>query len=141
MHFNYAGNNNYKEHNAFMYPILLKYLDNIVKGKKTADFFKKENIKSIAIYGLGEMHNLGEIFFRDIINSDITIEYLIDRYGSADNYLGTPLIKISDIKFPLSADAVVLTPVYYMNEIIENLVKAGIPLEKIIPITEIIFGL
>lgn len=83
------------------------------KGIFIQEFFKKRNIKTIAIYGF---HYLGQRFYYEMLNSDIEIKYVIDRnkylynkyeikvYGVEDNWdqvdimVVTPIFEFYSIK-------------------------------------------
>lgn len=92
------------------------------KGKSLAEYFVKNNYKTIAIYG---MHYLGECLVEELKGTDIEIKYAIDR--NADNIC----VEVSDEgeslniikpeeKYP-EADVIVVTAFYFFDEIEEML--------------------
>lgn len=63
-----------------------------INGIKIADVLKKENVTSIAIYGVGM---LGEIVIEDLLKSGIDISYIVDK--NADDFFGQyKVISIND---------------------------------------------
>ena len=87
------------------------------EGKSIVEYLKKENIKSIAIYG---MSYVGERLYDELENSDIDIKFAIDKNAEniySDIEIVTPEVSIEDV------DAIIVTPVFYFNEIEEKLHK------------------
>lgn len=81
------------------------------EGKNVADFLKRKEIKSIAIYG---MSYVGERLYDELKDTDIVIKYAIDR--NADGIYAEVDIVTPDEKLE-SVDAIIVTPVYYYKEI------------------------
>ncbi len=91
--------------------------------KSIYDYFAEKGIRSIAIYG---MDNVGERFYEELKDTDIKIKYAIDKKGGSIN---------SDIKMVSPedelerVDAIVVTVVYYFEDIYKNLsAKTDIPI-------------
>lgn len=96
-------------------------------------YFESKNIKTIAIYGMGE---LGIRLYEDLKNSNIDVKYGIDECG------GLPYTSL-EILTPDSTfdkvDAIVVTAIFAYNNIKNNLnKKTNIP---VISLEDIIFGL
>lgn len=91
--------------------------------KSTYDYFVEKGIKSIAIYG---MDNVGERFYDELKDTDIKIAYAIDKKGGSIN----AEIKMVSPEDELErVDAIVVTAVYYFDEIFKNLSsKTDIPI-------------
>lgn len=91
--------------------------------KSAYDYFVEKGIKSIAIYG---MDNVGERFYEELKDTDIKIAYAIDKKGGSIN----AEIKIVAPEDELErVDAIVVTAVYYFDEIFKNLSsKTDIPI-------------
>ena len=134
----------FKEIYAFTYPTVFSYLDSKIKGKNIADFFVKHNINSIAICIRGVLNNLGELFYKDIANSEIDVKYFIDKsyYNIFSGGIsGKPVIGLDELQNREPVDAYIVAPIYYFNEIADDLVSAGIEIDKIISLTDVIFDM
>ncbi|MCL2391772.1 MAG: hypothetical protein FWC66_04070 [Oscillospiraceae bacterium] len=138
----YLGEKNHKDYFAFTYMTIIRYLENKITGKDILKFFISNDIKSIAIYGVGTVNNLGKLFYEDIKDSEIEVSFMIDKnyqsYSRTD--LNIPIVGINDIQKRAPVDAIVLTPVFYASEITDDLVNAGVKLSQIISLTDIVFG-
>lgn len=135
---------NFKEVYAFSYPVVFSYLDNKIKGKDISVFFRENKIRSIAICIRGVLNNLGELFYKDIINSGIEVKYFIDKnYHKAfsGGISGIPVIGANELCDQKSVDAYIVAPFYYFNEIADDLVRAGIEFDRIISLADIILSL
>lgn len=85
--------------------------------KEVAKYFEKNNMKRIAIYGVGK---IGEHLFKQLQNSNIEILYFIDKRAVAFGH-GVEVLSLED-KLE-KVDAVVVTPVYDYNAISSDLKK------------------
>lgn len=81
------------------------------EGKQITDYFHKEGIRSIAIYG---MSYLGERLYDELKNTDIEVKYAIDK--NADKIYAEIDILPPDGELP-KVDAIVVTPVFFYSEI------------------------
>jgi len=86
-------------------------------GKNVIDYFHDNGIKSIAIYG---MSFVGQRLYEELRGSDIEVSYAIDK--NASNIYADIDILVPDDAFP-QTDAIVVTAVYFFNEIEEMLEK------------------
>lgn len=99
--------------------------------KSTYDYFALKGIKTIAIYG---MDNLGERFYDELRDTDINIKYAIDKKGG---YINSDIKMVSPEDELERVDAIVVTVVYYFDEIFKNLSsKTDIP---VISLEEILY--
>lgn len=81
------------------------------EGKNLASYFEGQNYKAIAIYGMGRV---GERLLDELKDSNISVKYGIDRNAKriySDIKVVTPDDDLEDV------DAIVVTPVFYMDEI------------------------
>lgn len=81
------------------------------EGKSIVDYFHKESIKSIAIYG---MSYVGERLYDELKDSDIEVKYAIDKNADgiySELEIVTPQEKLEEV------DAIVVTPIFYFDEI------------------------
>lgn len=85
------------------------------EGKSVVDYFHNNGIKSVAIYG---MSYLGERLLDELLTSDIEVKYAIDK-NSISIYAKVDVIS-PDENIPM-VDAIVVTPVFFYNEIEEML--------------------
>lgn len=97
------------------YCVLLRWLQIYQDNKSAVDYFKNNNYKTVAIYGMGE---LGEKLLRELDDSDIMVKYGIDR--SADTvYVPIDVYRSEEELLPV--DVVVVTAIHYFNEIEKDL--------------------
>lgn len=81
------------------------------EGKSIVDYFHKESIKSIAIYG---MSYVGERLYDELKDSDIEVKYAIDKNADgiySELEIVTPQEELEEV------DAIVVTPIFYFDEI------------------------
>lgn len=87
------------------------------EGKNLSDYFERNNYHSIAVYG---MSYAGERLLEELKGSGITVKYGIDKNASgiySDVELVTMEEKLEEV------DAVVVTPIFFFDEIEEELSK------------------
>lgn len=81
------------------------------EGRTLAEYFKKNNYKTVAIYGMKE---LGERLLDELKNSGITVCYAIDK--NADQlYADVDILTPKDELKPVNV--IVVTAIYYFDEI------------------------
>ncbi len=85
------------------------------EGKTLIKYFHENKINSIAIYG---MSYIGERLYDELKDSDVEVKYIIDR--NADGIHAETDVFTPDQELPEVA-AIVVTPVYYYDEIKEML--------------------
>lgn len=122
--------NNYEEEkDRYMsyYYTVREWVLNKQKGKSIQEYLEKNNIHTIAIYGMG---TLGEMLYNDIKDTNIKISYIIDKIAE-DEYYGIPVVSLKDIKnYPL-VDAVVITPIYDYVDIVHQMDQYNIEFPKL----------
>lgn len=85
------------------------------EGKTLVEYFKQQDYKTVAIYGMKE---LGERLYDELEGSGITVPYIIDKNADsiyADVDVVTPDEKLDPV------DVIVVTALYYFDEIEEML--------------------
>lgn len=102
------------------YELTNQWITNKNKNKDIARYFVENNIKTIAIYGMG---TLCELFFEDIKKTDIKVSYFIDKnvdelYYGLDNI---SVIGIDDIRNQENVDAIIITPIFDYESILQDL--------------------
>lgn len=85
------------------------------EGKTLVEYFKQNDYKTVAIYGMKE---LGERLYDELDGSGITVKYIIDK--NADSiYADVDVVTPDDVLEPV--DVIVVTAIYYFDEIEEML--------------------
>jgi hypothetical protein len=84
------------------------------KGIGLVDYFKKNDIKHIGVYGLGI---LGNHFLEEMRSCDVSVEFLVDK--QKDKYDRELPLFLPDESLP-NCDAIVVTCFYYFDEIKEQ---------------------
>ena len=85
------------------------------EGKNLADYMERNNYRTIAIYG---MSYAGERLLEELRDSNIMVKYGIDK--NADKLYSDVDIVSPDEELE-EVDAVIVTPIYFMDEIEEEL--------------------
>lgn len=86
-------------------------------GRSLVQYFEKKGYKDIAIYGMGY---LGESLVRELKNSDIKVQYGIDK--NAENIYSSVNVVNLSVDLP-RVDVIVVTTVFFFGEIYEELVN------------------
>ena len=96
------------------YNVENEWLRKKISGETLEKFFEKNDYKTVAIYGNG---NLGKLLCDDLFESNIDIKYIIDNNGG--NYRE---IKVVDKNSELEdVDVIVVTPTFDFENIKEDL--------------------
>lgn len=120
------------------YEITKQWLVNSIAGKSTASYFydHPEN-KTIAIYGAGIN---GEMFYDEMKKSGLNIQYFIDKWADS-LYYGIDDVEIYNIEDFLKLpppDVIVITPLSYLQEIIDTMRSLKVKSE-IVSLADIIY--
>ena len=84
-------------------------------GKTLAEYFEKNNYRTVAIYGMKEF---GERLYDELRASDITVKYIIDK-DAETIYADVDIVTPEETMEPV--DVIVVTATYYFDEIEEML--------------------
>ena len=97
--------------NYLKFQIINQWMRLRTRGVGLGEFFSDRKIKTISIYGLGE---LGELIYEEMTKqADVNVLFAIDRNRiEADNLM---VFSLDDI--PNAPDAVVISPVLNIDEI------------------------
>lgn len=107
-----------KKSNA-AFAIAVKWIEIRQKGYSFKQYFKKENIFSVAIYGIAE---LGRRLYDELERSEIEVKYFIDR--SSNGLEGIlPFIMLENGK--IDVDAIVVTVALDEQKIIDEIIAKG----------------
>lgn len=104
------------KHFTLMY-LLNEWLKTKQEGKTIIQYLHENQITDVAIYG---MSYVGKRLYDELKNSDIEIKYAIDR--NADGICAEIEVFSLEENLP-EAKAVIVTPVFYFDEIKEKLEK------------------
>ena len=86
-------------------------------NEKIEEFFYRNKMKTIAIYG---MSFAGQRLYEELKDTDIEIRYAIDR-NCEGIYTDVDVLSVDD-EFP-KVDAIIVTPVFFFKEIRDMLQK------------------
>ncbi len=111
-----------------------------LKKKSLKAFLDRYGYKKIALYSLG---TLGNIFLEEFYAEKTDIACLIDKNNGnfPQEIHGIPVIPPEEIGEFSDVDAVIICHVYYYNQIADDLIKLGVPEEKILSLNDIVFTL
>ena len=131
--------NNRKARLNLYYTVLSQWLNNNLDGKRITEYLMKEDMKVIAIYGAGK---LGELLYKELAGSDITVKYFIDKDASSlcyglDEICVKTIDELHDVK---EIDAIIVTPVFAYDEIEKNIhhMFSGM---KVISLEDVVFDI
>ena len=85
------------------------------EGRTLAEYFKRNNYKTVAIYGMKE---LGERLLDELKDSGITVKYAIDK-NADEIYTDVDIVTPEERLEPV--DVIVVTAIYYFDEIADML--------------------
>lgn len=93
------------------------------EGKSLSKYFKLNNYKTVAIYGMGEM---GNRLYDELKNSDIEVKYAVDQNASSTYSELEVMDKEDDFD---NVDVMVVTATFAFDEIEEEISeKVGFPI-------------
>lgn len=105
---------------VLFYWILTRWMDWKIRGKRVADVLLKQNCRQIAVYGYAE---LGQLLCGELAGTKVDISYVLDKRIKNTGITGLP-VYLPQNGLPY-VDAVVVTAVYYFDEIKEELSQMG----------------
>ncbi len=128
----------------YLYPIIMKYLQNIINGYDVSDFFETKGYRRVALYAVTD---LTRILVQDInrYSSAVTVKCICDRNANAfeNKVLDYNVIGLEQLLEQYQSgdiDCVVIGNVFAENAIFKSLLSKGIPQERILSINSVIFG-
>lgn len=122
----------YADKHLALYMLMNQWVQVKQDGKSLVSYFEEYGYKNIAVYG---MNFVGQTLCRELENSSVFVKYGIDK--NAENiYADCDVLTIEDDLEEV--DAVIVTPVFYFDEIEGRLTeKMDCP---IISIEDVIYG-
>lgn len=97
------------------YNLLNHWLDLKREGRSPIEYFHENHIKTIAVYGMGE---LGNHLYHELKDTDVELKYAIDKDTGAYSE-GVEVYSLDDSLE--SVDAIVVTAIFAFHEIEEEL--------------------
>lgn len=101
---------------AILFETSIRWIQIKQEGKNLEEYFVKNNYHSIGIYG---MSYLGERLFEELRNSSVKVAWGIDQEAHLIYIPGLKLYTLEEEKEKV--DAVVVTPITYFDEIMQNM--------------------
>ncbi len=105
---------------VLFYWVFTRWIDLKIKGVCISDILHKLEFHNIAIYGYAE---LGQLLCKELMNTEIHISYLIDKRVKKTGIENLPVYIPQ--RGLLKVDAIVVTAVYYFDEIEKELLQMG----------------
>lgn len=127
----------YRQRYQTYYNTSNQWLLNKNDEKNISVYFKENNYKTIAIYGMGTM---GELFYEEIKKTDVKVAYFIDK-NAEELYYGLDdisVVGLDDISAQEKVDAIIVTPIYDFDKIEEELEDEGVEAD-IISLEDVIY--
>lgn len=120
------------------YQLTNQWLMNKNENKSMKSYLADNDIKSIAIYGMG---TLGELFYSEIKDSGVEVKYFIDK--NADTlYYGIDdiaVVGLDDIGRQDDVDAIIVTPIFDFDAIESDM--EDITDISLISLEDIVYGI
>lgn len=110
-------NRKFYEEKSFKYKMLLDCTSDWLminqNGKSLVEFFIDNKMKKIAIYGYG---TLGQMLFHELKDSDIEVEYIIEKKYLKYNSQEVKFIGVDEKEYK-NIDAIIITAIADFSEI------------------------
>lgn len=132
------GNSRTARLNSY-YTVLSQWLVNRNQDKMIPEYLKKNNINSVAIYGMG---TLGELLYQELKESGVKVTYFVDKKAN-ELYYGIddlPVIGIEEMAGNEKVDAVIVTPVFDYDTVSEKIENVGADV-NLMSLEDIIFDM
>ncbi len=105
---------------VLFYWVFTRWMDLKIRGVGIADILNRLKYNKIAVYGYAE---LGQLLCKELINTKIQVSYLIDKKVKDTGIENLP-VYAPQRELP-EVDAIVVTAVYYFDEIQKELLHMG----------------
>lgn len=102
------------------YRVMIRWLNAIQKKVSIEGYLKKRGIKRVAIYGYAD---IGKLLHNELVYSEIEVVNILDKRDIQSAISGLKVQKPSE--GDRTVDAVLVTAVYYYNEIKTELMEMG----------------
>lgn len=117
------------------YSITAQWMSLKSDNKSVLKYFHDHDIKSIGIYGMG---NLGELLYKELKGTDVEVKYFSDK-NAKELYYGVddlPIYSIEQLNECEKVDAIIVTPVFAFETIKKDL---GFVDVKVISLQDVVF--
>lgn len=108
------------------YWVLTKWMDCRLKGGSIAAVLRKRGFSRIVIYGYAE---LGQLLCKEMLQEGVSVAYVLDKAAKTTESGSIPVYKPEAVKSSdqelQQIDAVIVTAVYYYEEIKKELTETG----------------
>lgn len=123
---------------SIYYKLLSQWLKNKAQNMKITDYLMKNGIKTVAIYGIGEV---GQLLYEELKGEQVQVSYLIESVGgnAIEGRYGKKVVGIKEIVFQENVDAIIVTPVYNFVDIYNSLIDENVE-SIILSLEDIIYG-
>jgi lactate dehydrogenase-like 2-hydroxyacid dehydrogenase len=120
------------------YNLLNQWMKNKAQNKKIVDYLMKNGIKTVAVYGIGEV---GQLLYEELKGEQVQILYFIESSGgnSKEDRYGKRVIGVKEINKQEKADAIIITPIYNFESIYNGLVDENVD-TIVLSLEDIIYG-
>lgn len=119
--------------NLELFLLMNKWMKTKQESRHIKEYLEKRGYKSVAIYG---MSHVGKCLLEELKNCDVEVKYAVDKNATAiysDVNVYSPEDDLPEV------DAIIVTAVYYFEEISNNLKdKVSFP---IVSLKDILYGL
>ncbi|MDE6662374.1 MAG: PIG-L family deacetylase [Lachnospiraceae bacterium] len=105
---------------VLFYWILTRWMDLKIRGYGIADILNKLKYNNIAVYGYAE---LGQLLCKELVDTKVHVSYLLDKRVKDTGIENLP-VYVPQSGLP-KVDAIVVTAVYYFDEIEKELLQMG----------------
>lgn len=116
---------------VLFYWALTRWMDLKIGGGNIAEVLKRLEYRRIAVYGYAE---LGQLLCKELMDTNIDVSYVMDKKVKDTKEMNLP------IYFPQSdlpdVDAVVVTAIYYFDEVQKELLQMGY--KKVVSLRELL---
>ena len=102
------------------YRVLIRWLNIRPIGNGIINYLLDHRIKRVAIYGYADMGNL---LYKELLNSDIVVTCILDKRTIKSHNIGVEIL--NPIDGDRTSDAVIVTAIYYYDEIKIELEELG----------------
>lgn len=125
------------EQYAYMNDTLTKWLVQKVNDSSLGNRLMELGVNHLAIYGVG---GVGTLVYQDIKKSEVKIHSFIDKYAKKypTGVDELPVLSLEQLGQLDRNCYVLVTPEFFFRDILMDLLKGGIPLERIISLAMVV---
>ena len=122
------------------YNLLSKWFRNKLQHIEISDYLRRLEVKNVGIYGIG---NIGELLYRDLVNTTIRIPYVVDRgifkeYVLIEGRRVSLINQLEMLRDMETVDCMIITPYLEFQTIRDELRDLGVT-SKIFSIEDCIY--